>query len=332
MKLPNGYGSISKLSGNRRKPFMVREGKTGCQKPIAYTETKEEALQLLAIYNSKTEEEPKKNMTFQELWEEFLLYRGKKLSESSVNSLKSVLRYCRSVVDYDYCHIKAFQMQRCIDGCGHGYATQNAIKNLFYHLDRFAIELDLCTTNFSSILTTEPTPDTTKEVFTQEEREKLWENITLPWVDSILIFLYTGLRISELLEIKKEKVDLLEGTITGGKKTKAGKDRVIPIHSKIRPLIEKRMENEGEFLISHKGIATTESNYRKNWKKLMELLEMNHTPHECRHTFRSLLDSAGANRVCIDRMMGHKSQGTGERVYTHKTVEELRRNLELVTI
>ena len=58
---------------------------------------------------------------------------------------------------------------------------------------------------------------------------------------------------------------------------------------------------------------------------------MQHVPHECRHTFRSRLDSAGANRVCIDRLMGHKSGNTGERVYTYKILEELRANIELIT-
>ena len=55
----------------------------------------------------------------------------------------------------------------------------------------------------------------------------------------------------------------------------------------------------------------------------MDKLEMQHTPHECRHTFRSRLDSAGANKVCIDRIMGHKSKGTGERVYTHKNIDTM---------
>lgn len=58
---------------------------------------------------------------------------------------------------------------------------------------------------------------------------------------------------------------------------------------------------------------------------------MNHTVHECRHTFRSRLDTAGANKVCIDRMTGHKSVGTGERIYTHKTINELKANIELIT-
>lgn len=63
----------------------------------------------------------------------------------------------------------------------------------------------------------------------------------------------------------------------------------------------------------------------------MQLFNMDHTPHECRHTFRSRLDTAGANSVCIDRIMGHASKGTGERIYTHKTIQELKNAIELIT-
>ena len=63
----------------------------------------------------------------------------------------------------------------------------------------------------------------------------------------------------------------------------------------------------------------------------MNQLGITHTPHETRHTFRSRLDSAGANKVCIDLMMGHKSKEVGEKVYTHKTLSELRTAIELIT-
>ena len=63
----------------------------------------------------------------------------------------------------------------------------------------------------------------------------------------------------------------------------------------------------------------------------MERLKLNHTPHECRHTFRSRMDSAGANKKCIDLIMGHKSKDVGERVYTHKTIQELKDAIEPIT-
>ena len=43
------------------------------------------------------------------------------------------------------------------------------------------------------------------------------------------------------------------------------------------------------------------------------------------------LSKNGANKVCIDLIMGHASRVVGERIYTHKTIEELKQNIELVT-
>ena len=63
----------------------------------------------------------------------------------------------------------------------------------------------------------------------------------------------------------------------------------------------------------------------------MDYLGIEKTPHECRHTFESRLDSAGANRKCIDLMMGHKSKDVGNRVYNHKTIQDLKIAIELVT-
>ena len=60
------------------------------------------------------------------------------------------------------------------------------------------------------------------------------------------------------------------------------------------------------------------------------MADMSHTTHECRHTFRSRLDSLGANKVCIDKIMGHKTNDVGERVYTHKTIQELKKTIELI--
>lgn len=231
-----------------------------------------------------------------------------------------------------YKQIKSYQMQDCIDSCGCGYSTQGAIKNLFGHLDRFAMELDIISKCCSDLLTSDPIPETSKEIFTDEEVSRLWENEKLEWVDSVLFFLYTGFRISEMIALKTEAVDLEAQTITGGTKTAAGKNRIVPIHSKIQHIVQKRVEqSKSGYLFEYNGKKLNQTQYRALWAEIMGKLKMQHTPHECRHTFRSRLDSAGANKVCIDRIMGHKSKGTGERVYTHKNIEELKLNIELIT-
>ena len=109
-----------------------------------------------------------------------------------------------------------------------------------------------------------------------------------PWVDTVLILLYSGWRISEFLNLKPEDIDLKEGTMKGGTKTKAGKNRIVPIHPKIRPLIERRLAEGGPRLISYNGKICNQTQYRIFWADIMKALKLNHTPHECRHTFEPL--------------------------------------------
>ena len=332
MKNPNGYGTVTKLSGNRRKPWIVKEGISGRQKPIGYTATKEEGMILLAQYNNDPWDIEADKITLQELFDLWEEKRAVKLGTSNRSSLKSAYKHCSKLGKVRYKQIKSYQMQDCIDSCGCGYSTQGAIKNLWGHLDRFALELDIISKRCSDLLTSDPIPETKKEIFTDEEVSRLWENQNFPWVDSVLFFLYTGFRISEMIDLRTETVNLQEWTLTGGTKTAAGKNRLIPIHSKIQSIVQKRFEqSKSGYLFEYNGKKLNQTQYREFWAAIMEALKMDHTPHECRHTFRSRLDSAGANKVCIDRLMGHKSKGTGERVYTHKNIEELRLNIELIT-
>ncbi len=331
MKLANKFGSITKLKGNRRNPFMIREGISGKQKILGYAPTREAALKILTSFNGVIDGLEEKKTSVGDLFQSWVEKRGSNLSKTNLRCLKSAWIHCSNLSNLKYTELRAFHMQECVNKCERGYATQSAIKNLFHHLDRYAIEIDLIEKSYSHLITSAPIPETNKTIFSLEERQQLWANQQVEWVDSLLIFLYTGFRISELLDLKKSQVDLEKGTIVGGCKTEAGRNRTVPIHPKIRHIIENRMGEAGENLLSYHGKPCSHFRYRSIWRSLMKRFGMSHTPHECRHTFRSMLDSAGANAVCIDRMMGHRSQGTGERIYTHKTLDELRASLELVT-
>ena len=332
MKNPNGYGTVTRLSGNRRKPWVAKEGKSGRQKPIGYAATREEALMLLATYNAAPWDIDRSKITLQEL---FNLWREKKAPKMRLGSqrvLSSAIKHCARLYSTPYCQIKAYDMQDCIDNCGRGYATQGAIKTLWKHLDALALEMDIVGKQYSALLESESVPDTSRKVFSDDEVARLWAHKDLPWADSALFFLYTGFRISEALGMRIDAVDFEQQIMTGGVKTAAGKNRVVPIHSKILHIVEARAAaSKSRYLFEYNGRRAHASEYYTVWADLMRSLGMQHVPHECRHTFRSRLDSAGANRVCIDRLMGHKSGSTGERVYTHKTLEELRQNIELIT-
>jgi integrase len=337
MRNPNGYGGVSRLSGNRRNPFVVRKTQGFDMRgypiylTIGYYPTREAALIALAQYNADPYDIDATKITLEELFSKWSDRAFPKMSKSSAGSLKSAFKHCKALYGMKYRDIKTMQMQDMIDGCGKGYSTQWAIKNLWGHLDKFALEMDVINKSYAQLTTAAPIPETSKQPVTDEEVTALWQSQSQEWVDNVLVFLYSGWRISELLSLKNANVDLTAGTMRGGVKTKAGKDRLVPVHSKIFDIVQRRVEQGGEYLFEYNNKKLSSAQYYTFWSVIMEAHGMNHTPHECRHTFRSRLDSAGANRVAINKIMGHSGADTGERVYTHKTIQELKDAIELIT-
>lgn len=337
MKHPNGYGSVVKLSGKRRRPYCARKTKELDERGypvyliIGYYKTREEGLMALAEFNRNPYDVDLAKITMQEIFDRWSVRDFPKMSESSAGSHRAAMKHCAPLHAMAYKSIKAYQMQQIIDECGFGYSTQGSIKNLFGKLDLYAMELDIITKKNSELIHAAPIPPTSKIPFTKDEIELVWKHQEEDFVDTILILIYSGFRINELLNIETENVNLDERWFKGGLKTKAGKDRIVPIHSLIFDFVKKRVEEGNKYLLSLNGKKLNQTQYYTFWKAFMEFHGMNHTPHECRHTFRSLLDSAGANKKCIDMMMGHTSKEVGERVYTHKTLKELAEALALVT-
>lgn len=290
---------------------------------------------MLAMYNHDPWNVDKAKITLSEMFDLWKEKKMIKLGAASQRTLKSAFRYLEKYHNKPYKELKSFHMQETIDECGKSYSTQGTIKTLWGHLDKLALELDIVNKCYSDLLTSESVPETSRTRFTDEEIKRLWQYYRTgkeKWSDVPLILIYSGFRIKELLLLKVSDVNLEEGTFKGGIKTKAGKNRIVPIHSLIRPLVQRRIEQGNEYLIATRKEGMMSYNtISKKWKYMMEELNMDKTPHECRHTFESLLDSAGANRKCIDLMMGHKSKDTGNRVYNHKTIQELKDAIELVT-
>ena len=75
----------------------------------------------------------------------------------------------------------------------------------------------------------------------------------------------------------------------------------------------------------------TYSSYNYYFKKNLEKINIkNHTVHDTRHTFATLLNNANANSKSITELIGHEKYPTTERIYTHKDLEELRKAIDLL--
>ena len=149
---------------------------------------------------------------------------------------------------------------------------------------------------------------------------------TEPYADVILILIYTGWRIGELLAMSCSDIDTIEWTMKGGSKTAAGRNRIVPIHESIKPYIEKRLAEGADKLIAD----TSYNKFSKIFKGICARCGENHTIHDTRHTFATRADNFGMNKVCIQRLMGHASKDVTDKVYTHKDLEQLRKAIDLL--
>lgn len=59
---------------------------------------------------------------------------------------------------------------------------------------------------------------------------------------------------------------------------------------------------------------------------------MNHTPHECRHTFATFATASNMNKVLIKKIIGHSSGDLTEDVYTHAFIEDLVEEIDKMNI
>ena len=126
-------------------------------------------------------------------------------------------------------------------------------------------------------------------------------------------------RIKSNVQIELEKVDLENREITGDMKTKAGTNRTVPIHPRIRPLVikwyNKAQELNSEYLFNCTDTSTARSNlmltydkYRRRIEALVDALELNpdHRPHDGRNTFITMCKNAGVDEYAIKTMVGHE--------------------------
>lgn len=332
---PNGYGCVTKLSGNRSRPWVVKvtvydEDGHAKQVPIDYAETEEQGNIILGQYNNNPWNIDRNKVTLVELYNRWLKIKHPKLGDSLQSSLKSAFKHCQKYYGVKYRKLRAYQMQDCIDNCGKGYSTQGAIKNLWGHLDRFAFECDIIEKMYSTLTTAPPIPETTREPFTDVQVDALWKIQGDDWVNTVLIYLYTGFRLNELLGMKTEYVNIKDWYFQYGIKSASGKGRIVPVHEKIKPLVKALYDQGNKYLFSYQGKRISQTKYYEFWNEVMGKIEADKTPHEARHTFETNLDNANGNRKCIDMLMGHKSKDVGNRVYNHKTIDQLRDTVNLL--
>lgn len=334
MKLPNGQGTVYKVKGRRRKPFRVRvttgwanDGKQ-IFKELGYAETYLAGVERLNLYHKNPYMIDNENVTLEKVYELWSSSKYPKLVKSSVDGYVYAWKYCEDITHIPFCKIRIPLIQQCIDKADGKLAMQKKIRGLFNELFTYAMANDIVNKNYAQfVILGEQTKKVPRIPFNEDEIEKLWDNVDeIAFVDTVLILIYTGMRINELLGMLRKNVHLDENYMIGGSKTKAGKNRTIPIHPRIKPLIEKWYYNStSEYLIYNNANHKIDyTNYHgRAWADIMEMFGFNHKPHDTRHTFATRMDEVGANKLSIKLIMGHAINDVTDGIYTHKNIKQL---------
>ena len=213
-------------------------------------------------------------------------------------------------------------------------------------LYKYCLSHDIVEKDYASVMFATGNPikrESTKEIilFTEEEIISLWDNVeTIPFVDMILVGLYSGWRPQELAILKLSDIDLDSDTMKGGLKTDAGKNRIVPIHPEIKPLLKKRVEEatalQSQYLFNdpngQQGTYLTYDKYRKRFQKATDRLKMNHRPHETRHTFITRAKESNIDEYILKLIVGHSIDDITEKTYTHRTIEQLKTEMFKIKI
>ncbi len=368
-RLPNGFGQISEIKNrNLRNPFraMVTVGKTPAGRPIckplkpeSYFPTYNDAYAALVEYN-RNPYEMDKGITVKELYEKWSEKRYAQISTGTCSAMKGAWKYCSAIYNMKVSDIRVRHIRGCMeegrvtleDGTEKEPSpiTKSRIKTLFNQLLDYAVEYEIIDHNYARsfresdelwkerhVVNQEHIP------YTDDEMKLLWENITtVPYVDVLIIQCYSGWRPLELSSLKLSDVDLEKGIMVGGSKTEAGKDRIVPIHSRIRSLIEQKYKEAkslgSEYLLNciddpaSKDCRLTYQRYRKRFERLKEQLGLNpqHRPHDGRKHFVTLAKKYGVDEYAIKRIVGHNISDITERVYTERDIKWLKSEMEKI--
>ena len=358
-RLPNGFGRITEIKSKRlRKPFrvMVSDGKDEFGKPIgrllkpeAYFATYNEAYAALMKYHENPYDFSN-DIAMAELYERWFKNISERVGKSRIRQVKAVWNYCDSIKDIKVQELRIRDIKNLLDN-GFKYNakgekvkptenTKSYVRVAISQMLDYAVEYEIIKHNFMrdvNLASKEEIETNPHISFTDEEMSIIKSHAK----DNecfmlILVNCYMGWRPNEILSLRTLDVNIKEGYIKGGSKTKAGKDRIVPIHSGIMPYIGMKY-NEAflkgrDTLFSYGDYTESYKVYRRQFVMLMKEynLNPNHRPHDCRKQFITMAKNKGVDEFAIKRIVGHAIKDLTEKVYTDRSLSWLKTEIEKI--
>ena len=323
----NGFGTVyQRANGKWRAEVTVGwiDGKQMRRRKDGF-KTKKEALNYLDVLKRLTPEKPK---TLYDVYAEWSPAHFESITPEKQKQYALAFDRVKPIWHLSMQSIIYRDLQKLVDQAPGQYYPKRDIKVVLSMVYTYAVKNGYCEKNIAEFikLPTKKKPD--KDAFSPEEIKKIWD----AWYQGVLfagyvlIMIYTGMRPGEIRTIKVENIHIEERYIVGGIKTEAGKNREIPISSCIVPIIKKLIPNDGEKLFWN--IKKYELNDQFN--AFTESIGIRHlTPHCCRHTCATALQSENIPEAVVTSILGHSSIRSTE-TYTHIALKEKINAIDIV--
>lgn len=360
-RLPNGFGSIRYLGAHRTKPYQVRASANG--EILAYVDDWYKGFTLLTAYNAHTwhpgddvedlfiDASEGLDGLVRRLVEDYRHISGKryvvarqttfkdvvdrwyvdkyenddkrKYSESTKANINKGIGRLGPIYDRPFSLLRLEDLQAAVDEID-APTMQEAARMVLHGVYAYGLAHDLVEKDYSLNIRIDHHVRKTGQPFTKNEVKRLWKLRGDPEAEMLLIMIYSGFRISAYADME---VNLDKRYFKGGVKTDAGKDRIVPIHHAILPLVRKRMSRYGCLI---PGRSVRAFGYKiSNWCRDHN---MDHTPHHTRHTFSMLCEKYEVKENDRKRLLGHQFKDVTNEVYGHRDLEDLRREIEKIPI
>lgn len=359
---PNGSGTVVKLSGRRRKPFCARvtlderNPVNGEKKQlvIGTFETYQEALNALSLYSltknntiskkeameidpevyQKVQEKMSKKVpTFLDIY--YILDKEdfSSLSPHTQNNMHGAIKHLKKLHYLKIDQITLRMIQDVFDEDGSNHGTQVHMKTICTKVFRYAVVNQYIDRNddYTSYIRVPKyeesdmhRPYTINEILALKKADT-------PEAHIMLIFIYTGVRINELLNINRDNIHIDEkcdddGTerlisyMITGSKTKAGKNRIVPIHDDIKQYVIDELLKPEKRLVD---VSYPNFTNRTVLIKVNKLLDTHHTMHDTRKTFATLCQMNNLNVYIRKKVLGHRMNDITFDVYTNESKNRL---------
>lgn len=308
--------------------------------------TKKAALAYCPVLLAEGQVDKTARYTLQEVYEMWEKYYEPRVGESTMVDYKSAYKHFKEVHGIYMDIITPENLQECMDNCKAGKRTHQNMKCTVgliwkYAVDHKIIDRDITRNLFIGHLESDK-----REPLTEEEVQMFKDAIGKEkYAEYIYCLCYLGFRPGELLELHKdalrEKVidDKTIYYLVGGKKTEAGRNRIVVVPSQILDIVLSREEVEGtdllfpQYVYSRKkpydfvGFKQMTDEYLRDsvFKKLAKKfgIDEKKVPYCARHTYADKLDKAAGSDKSKAKLIGHTDYSFTQHKYQSDNIADL---------